>query len=525
VSLRLRLTLFYTLFLALVLVAVAAAVYGFTVNSFVRSLEERSKTLLDQVTSRNYDLSSPGSDATESLPKDSYFLIALISGLPGSVEEFATQISTGNILNAQGLAPASDHRNPTSDNLFASVSPRDLEELFTKGRAYARIVLPDRRQIVAYMRFVAIEPRASTFKIPAVSMVGFELPTQTFNELLRLLLRTLLIAFLVFGAGVWLLSYRVLLPVKRVTHAASQVTGLDLSQRVPIPKANDEMRELSVTVNNMLDRLQESFETQRRFTADASHELRTPVTAIVGHANYLLRRTKPSEEQVDSLTVIRREAERMAKLVNDLLELARADAGFAIKREPMNLIEVVEAAHKAIAPVATGTNITLSMKEPLIEVSGDASRLKQVILNLVQNAVNAGSKNVTVSVYLDKNKQDVNLEVLDDGPGMPAEALPHIFDRFYRVDGARSTRGNGSGLGLAIVKWIVQQHEGTVSVESKLGEGTVFTVVLPLLNPRQTEMGNFLAQTFAGVRQTVQSELKPPKENKDAKEQSKTVYR
>jgi signal transduction histidine kinase len=186
---------------------------------------------------------------------------------------------------------------------------------------------------------------------------------------------------------------------------------------------------------------------------------------------------------------------------------------------------VVEAAHKAIAPVATGTNITLSMKEPLIEVSGDASRLKQVILNLVQNAVNAGSKNVTVSVYLDKNKQDVNLEVLDDGPGMPAEALPHIFDRFYRVDGARSTRGNGSGLGLAIVKWIVQQHEGTVSVESKLGEGTVFTVVLPLLNPRQTEMGNFLAQTFAGVRQTVQSELKPPKENKDAKEQSKTVYR
>jgi two-component system, OmpR family, sensor kinase len=333
---------------------------------------------------------------------------------------------------------------------------------------------------------------------------------------LVLLLRTLLIAFLVFGAGVWLLSYRVLLPVKRVTHAASQVTGLDLSQRVPLPKANDEMKELAVTVNNMLDRLQESFETQRRFTADASHELRTPVTAIVGHANYLLRRTKPSEEQIDSLTVIRREAERMAKLVNDLLELARADAGFAIKREPMNIIEVVEAAHKAIAPVATGTAINLSMKEPLIEVSGDASRLKQVILNLIQNAVNAGSKNVTVSVYLDKNRQDVNLEVLDDGPGMPAEALPHIFDRFYRVDGARSTRGNGSGLGLAIVKWIVQQHEGTVAVESKLGEGTVFTVVLPLLNPRQTEMGNLLAQTFAGVRQTVQSELKLQKDNKES---------
>jgi two-component system, OmpR family, sensor kinase len=524
VSLRLRLTLFYTLFLAVVLVAVAAAVYGFTVNSFVNQLQTRSKTLLDQFILRNSFDPSPTSDATQSLPRDAYFLVRIISYQAGSLEELTQRLDTGFTLTAQNVTN-SDHRNPSSDNLFAHLSPSVLDDLYSSGRAYARVVLPDRRQVVAYLRQFGYQRGILEKPYPAVALVGFELPTQTFNELLRLLLRTILIAFLVFGAGVWLLSYRVLLPVKRVTHAASQVTGLDLSQRVPLPKANDEMRELSVTVNNMLDRLQESFETQRRFTADASHELRTPVTAIVGHANYLLRRTKPSEEQVDSLTVIRREAERMAKLVNDLLELARADAGFAIRREPMNIIEVVEAAHKAIAPVATGTNISLSMKEPLIEVSGDASRLKQVILNLIQNAVNAGSKNVTVSVYLDKNKQDVNLEVLDDGPGMPAEALPHIFDRFYRVDGARSTRGNGSGLGLAIVKWIVQQHEGTVSVESKLGEGTVFTVVLPLLNPRQTEMGNFLAQTFAGVRQTVQSELKPPKENKDVKEQSKTVFR
>jgi heavy metal sensor kinase len=513
VSLRLRLTLFYTLFLALVLVAVAAAVYAFTVNSFVNQLQTRSKTLLDQVDSKRYNFNS--ADMTEALPKDSYFLMSLVSNIPNTGDALKDQLSYGSVFTARDLS-TSGNRNPSSENLFSLLSPRDLGELAERGHTSVRIVLPDRRQIVGYVRSGTFSYGSTTRKIPTISMVGFKLPTETFNDLLRLLLRTILIAFVVFGAGVWLLSYRVLLPVKRVTHAASQVTGLDLTQRVPLPKANDEMKELAVTVNNMLDRLQESFETQRRFTADASHELRTPVTAIVGHANYLLRRTKPSEEQIDSLTVIRREAERMAKLVNDLLELARADAGFAIKREPMNIIEVVEAAYKAIAPVATGTAINLSMKEPLIEVSGDASRLKQVILNLIQNAVNAGSKNVTVSVYLDKNRQDVNLEVLDDGPGMPAEALPHIFDRFYRVDGARSTRGNGSGLGLAIVKWIVQQHEGTVAVESKLGEGTVFTVVLPLLNPRQTEMGNLLAQTFAGVRQTVQSELKLQKDNKES---------
>ena len=209
------------------------------------------------------------------------------------------------------------------------------------------------------------------------------------------------------------------------------------------------------------------------------------MTAIVGHANYILRRTKPSPEQVDSLTVIRREGERMAKLVNDLLELARADAGFAIQREPMNLVEVVEAVHMDVAPIAGATEINVSVSAPLIEVLGDAARLKQVVLNLVLNAVNAGSKHITVS--LSKEKRDVRLEVLDDGPGIPESALPHLFDRFYRVDGARTTRGNGSGLGLAIVNWIVQQHGGTVHVESRLGEGTVFTVLLPALNPKMTE--------------------------------------
>src|SRR5690606_11540667 len=239
-----------------------------------------------------------------------------------------------------------------------------------------------------------------------------------------------------------------------------------------------------VAINNMLDRLQESFETQRRFTADASHELRTPVTAIAGHASYLVRRTNPSEEQIDSLSVIRREADRMGKLVNDLLELARADAGFTVNKEPVNVVEVAELALKDLSKTQGGASVELVAPSPLAEVSGDAERLKQVILNLVQNALNAGAKNVTVSVS--QEAKQVRVEVLDDGSGIPAEALQHVYERFFRVDGARSGRGNGSGLGLAIVRWIVTQHEGTVNVESSLGEGTVFTVLLPLVDPRMT---------------------------------------
>ena len=196
----------------------------------------------------------------------------------------------------------------------------------------------------------------------------------------------------------------------------------------------------------MLDRLQETLETQRRFTADASHELRTPVTAISGHASYLLRRTRPTSEQVEPLEIIQSEALRMSKLVNDLLELARADAGLTVKREPMNLVETIEAVSKELAPVTRGATIEAFSPVPLLEVSGDAARLKQVVLNLVQNALNAGSSQVNVSLL--KEGVWARLEVLDNGPGIPESALPNLFERFYRVDGARSTRGNGSGLGL-----------------------------------------------------------------------------
>jgi signal transduction histidine kinase len=142
----------------------------------------------------------------------------------------------------------------------------------------------------------------------------------------------------------------------------------------------------------------------------------------------------------------------------------------------MNLVEVLEAVRDELAPLGSAT-IKVDCATPLLEVDGDPARLKQVVLNLVQNALDAGARNVTL--HLEKEGRDVRLEVLDDGPGIPADALPHVFERFYRVDGARSTRGNGSGLGLAIVRWIVQQHFGTVEVLSRSGEGTVFTVLLP----------------------------------------------
>jgi signal transduction histidine kinase len=467
VRLQLQLTLVFGVFIAVILSAFAVAVYVLTERSLSAGLEERAELALAELTSGSTSLTS----GLLKLPSDTYYQVLLVgrtATMPGTVSGFKASVP---------------YRS--NSNLLLQLPDSAVQTLIDTQRTAVSLGSgSDRLRVIG--RMGTIPGGQNQGAIRAAFLVGIPagLMTTTLDQLARDLTATVVIAFLAFTIGIWLLGERVLAPLRKVTAAAAKVSGSDLSQRVPVNKGRDEIHDLGVAINNMLDRLQESFETQRRFTADASHELRTPVTAIAGHASYLVRRTNPSEEQIDSLTVIRREADRMGKLVNDLLELARADAGFTVNKVPVNVVEVAEQALKNLSKLPGGTSVELAAPSPLAEVSGDAERLKQVILNLVQNAINAGATRVNVAVT--QEARQVRVEVLDDGSGIPSEAVPHLFDRFFRVDGARSGRGNGSGLGLAIVKWIVQQHDGTVTVESSLGEGTVFTVLLPLLDPRMT---------------------------------------
>jgi len=466
-TLRLRLAIFTSAFIAVILSAVAVSVYVLTERSLSTSVEERARQALNDL--------SGGAIATglQRLPGDAYYQIVLVETAP------ALPANVAGIRNGVDYTqPASVRANPTRDSLVALLPDRVLQALVDGDELAGYVTLANQERLRVLGALGTIAFPNQQVALTAVILVG--LPTSnvqaTLDQLARDLGLTVLVAFLVFALGVWWLARQVLAPVQRVTQAAAQVSSKDLQRRVPVPASDDELRALALSINHMLDRLQESFETQRRFTADASHELRTPVTAIVGHAQYLLRRTNPRPEQADSLHVIQREGERMAKLVHDLLELARADAGFQVQREPMNLVEVLEAVRDELAPLGNA-KIVVDCAVPLLEVEGDPARLKQVVLNLVQNALDAGAR--TVTMQLERDGREVRLEVLDDGPGIPADALPHVFERFYRVDGARSTRGNGSGLGLAIVRWIVQQHGGRVEVRSRTGEGSVFTVELP----------------------------------------------
>ncbi len=477
--LRLQLTLVFGAFIAVILSAVAVSVYVLTERSLNVGVEERAQAALSEITGGSVSLA----EGLQRLPSDTLYQIVLIGAFDRARENPAS-IRAGVPYSISGFP---------GYQLVTAMSESALQTLSSTSSVATTIVSGGER-----IRLLGRLGQVSSFDgrlLPAAFLVGVPagLMASTLEQLARDLVLTVIVAFLAFALGVWVLADRVLGPLKRVTEAAARISGSEITKRVPVTTSRDEIHDLAVAINNMLDRLQESFETQRRFTADASHELRTPVTAIAGHASYLSRRTNPSSEQTESIDVIRREADRMGKLVNDLLELARADAGFTVQRAPMNLVEVVHAVKADVLPGAGGALIEVHAPQPLAEVLGDAARLKQVVLNLVHNAINAGAKRVSLSVTRAKNQ--ITLEVLDDGSGIPADALPHLFDRFYRVDGARSGRGNGSGLGLAIVKWIVQQHDGMVTVESKLGEGSVFTVVLPALDPRQTEEAEAAVKT------------------------------
>ena len=325
---------------------------------------------------------------------------------------------------------------------------------------------------------------------------GGQLPA-LFITLLLASLATLLIAVM---GGYWLAG-RAMSPIKKITQAAREIGETDLRRRLHL-RSHDELGELADTFDDMLARLQSAFDRQRQFTADASHELRTPLTIVDLEADRALSKRRSPEEYERAMTVIKSENEYMSRLVNELLILARMDAGQTmIKSEELDLsdlaLEVVERLH----PLAKRRGVELSTGDlPELLIKGDRQFLIQMLTNLVENGIKYSEGpdqcvHVETGYNLNEGHPLACVTVSDHGPGIPPEDLLHIFERFYRVDKARSRevdetqnstaedgRPVGSGLGLSIVQWIVRAHAGQVKVESELGKGTTFTIELPLVS-------------------------------------------
>lgn len=285
-------------------------------------------------------------------------------------------------------------------------------------------------------------------------------------------------------AGGYVLMRRALAPVGEITRTAEQMTSRNLSERLPEAQTGDELEALSTALNRMIARIEHSFRHVNRFSADASHELRTPLTVLRGELEAIAQRPDLPPDVRDTIGSSLEETDRLSKIVEKLLAISRLDAGEALMtRERFDLAELVTSTADQMRLLAEDKQIALKCAATgRVEVDGDRGRLKQVVVNLVDNAIKYTGKDGKVEIGVGSKNGNAVLEVSDTGVGIPSEAMPHVFERFYRVDMARSRQMGGAGLGLSIVKSICTAHKGRVSVESTEGKGTRFTVELPLAN-------------------------------------------
>ena len=301
------------------------------------------------------------------------------------------------------------------------------------------------------------------------------------NDLIFIMLFAAVIAVALAALGSWIALERALLPLQTVTDTAEQINRADdLSRRIPYDgPEEDEIGNLIGSFNQTLERLESLFTSQQRFLADVSHELRTPLTVIKGNVD-LIRRMKTIDEE--SLNSIDQEAGRLTRLVGGLLLLAQAESGkLILTKETVELDALLTEVFQEMRVLA-GSKIQIKINEiDQLQVVGDQDRLKQVLLNLVGNAIQYTPQGGEIFLSLAKVGDQARIIVRDTGPGIPAEDLPFIFERFYRAEKSR-TRGKttGFGLGLSIAHWIVEHHNGHISVESKEGKGTTFAILLPL---------------------------------------------
>lgn len=457
-TIRFRIIIYYSSLLIGILGVFGGAVFGILKWTMLSQVDTSLLQALDEVkipAILNYD---ENGQAT-----------LLIS--PPKLDEFRTPGIYIQIWENGATEPYS-----ASDSIRAYIQPLDPEALGSTEEVRSDVTI-EGTHFRVITRPIKINVNGQVFGSvqAATSLNTIEEAT---DRLLKIMLGGGVIALLVsLMLGDWL-AQRVLLPVEAIVSTAQHISQADdLSRRIAYRGPQDELGRMVSVFNETLTRLEKLFNAQRRFVADVSHELRTPLTTIQGNLD-LLRRYGNDPR---SIQAIESESKRMSRLVGDLLMLAQADAG----QIPMkiSLIDldalVLEVYNEAVLLSRKTHHVKLGAFEQ-VQVNGDMDRLKQLLLNLVTNAIKYTPEGGSIEVTLTKTETEAQVRVSDTGIGIPAEDLEHIFDRFYRVDKARSRAAGGTGLGLSIAHWIAEAHHGRIEVASQEGIGTTFTLILPV---------------------------------------------
>jgi len=366
---------------------------------------------------------------------------------------------------------------PPSDRSFnPNIVPAARDA--ANGESFDRRLLPDGTAL-----FIVVLSRTTGTNIYVTEEGSAEAPIKT--TLHRWLLVLVLgLAVLILGAvsGGFLLAHRALDPVDRIIRSAERISSRNLNQRLPVPNTGDELHRLSIALNHMIQRLEDAFQHSQRFLADASHELRTPLTVMQAGLEAITEKANAKLDLHEIASSTLEETERLRKIVEGLFALSRLDAGEALEKSaPFDLGELAATTADQMCLLAEDKGITVQCRrDQKVIVEGDRARLKQVVVNLLDNAIKYTPKGGRVDIRVSARDGKALLEVSDNGIGIPEESLLSVFERFYRVDKARSRDLGGAGLGLPIVKSIATAHRGRVEVRSKEGEGSSFIVELPL---------------------------------------------
>jgi signal transduction histidine kinase len=479
-STRARLTVSYALVLLGTMVVFAISLWKARQNLWKQELAQEASRIADRVLL-----------VIQSAQQDGKVLTHVDSSNAGNLQIRATK-ELGDVLDpVPGYFMVLDQQGKA---LYYSVQTRLLstndqytllQTVLTYNSEAVAPIVPVRgdslRLLAMSKRNVAVGPNVSRVVAALPTDIGELAPSLVVGTLVVLapiiLVVSIVVAYVVVGS-----AYR---PMDQLINEVEAITdGRSLHRRLAAEAGNDEISRLSQTVNAMLARLETSFAALRRFTADASHELKTPLTVLRANIERSMHPSTNRAERMVALEEALQETARMSDLVDSLLTLARADEGrFDIYPQPVELDPLVREVYETAVILGEDAGLSLSLRtmENAI-VMGDRTRLRQLLLNLVTNAIKYTPRGGSVELAVVKRSGDeVSITVRDTGIGISTADLPHVFDRFWRADRARSrmSERGGFGLGLAISQWIVQAHGGSISVQSRLGRGSIFTVILP----------------------------------------------
>ncbi|HYN84697.1 MAG TPA: heavy metal sensor histidine kinase [Pyrinomonadaceae bacterium] len=463
-TVRGRLTLWYVSALALILVVFGVAVYVMLSRALHRRVDEALRSTLEI--------------STTSLTHDTQEGQSSQSAAQSTAAELSHPQQALMIFDDAGRLLA---EHPYEEDLHVRLPdlgaiPADEVYLYTVAEESDA---DDRHRLA--VRRVRIPPADTPYIILASQPL--EAVEDELESLREILYFATPAALLLAGLGGWFLARQGLAPVAAMARSARQIGAGSLDRQLPVANPRDELGQLATTFNELLSRLDAAFDEQRRFMADASHELRTPLSVMSTAASVTLKKERREEEEYrEAIQMVAEQTRRLSRIVQDMFVLARADAGrYPLQDRALYLDDLLDEVARAGGLLASDKGVSVELTNlPEAAFHGDEDLLRQMVMNLVDNAVKFTPAGGVVRLGLARRAGEYVLSVSDTGPGIPAEARDHVFERFYRADKARSrSEDGGAGLGLAIARWIAQAHDGDLQLADSDGTGATFIVRLP----------------------------------------------